>query len=119
MALQERFPIRYDLKKGLVMIKEIDFPKGWSPKTGSILYKIPKIYPRSQPSAYIPSKARYRGSIPEHMMYKINAFSGREEWSKWCINKLDWSPDRHTLVTMTRMMMVSLSHPNKDSVVKK
>lgn len=113
MALQKVIPVRYDLKNKtpLVKLEQINYPEGWHPGEGEILYEIPRTYPRRHPTVYIPDRMRYRGSRPEHMSTKSSTRFG-SRWSKWCIVNLDWDQERHTLATMTKLMVQSLKKPN-------
>lgn len=102
--------VSYDLNEGHVALEMIPFPRGWAPRTGAIVYDLPDTYPQEQPDAYLPQQMRYNGSKPLIMLR-----SGPDGWAKHCIHDFSdkWVPERHTMVTMTRMIKKSLEHPNE------
>jgi len=97
----------FDRKWPLIVLNGFEFPDGWDPSTAAIRYKLSPSYPQKQPKAYIPSKMRYHGEEPRTTLTK------KDGWTMYCIYQLPWDPDRHTLVTMTRIINQSLQRPHK------
>jgi len=110
--LQKRYVVDYDLEERKVVLEDLRFPAGWQPDAGDVLFKLPDDYPKSQPKVYVSGEMRYHGGRPENM------YRSRKGWAKWCIHQLKWDRRRHTLVTVTRMLMTSLSDPNADNPVR-
>lgn len=109
-ALEDVSPsITYDLDQGFVALEMWPFPRGWQPRTGAIVYDLPDTYPQGQPDAYIPDEMRFEGDRPRIMLR-----AGPPGWSKHCIHDLEdeWVPERHSMITMTRMIKESFKHPN-------
>lgn len=98
-----------DLDQAFVALEMWPFPPGWQPRTGAIVYDLPDTYPQEQPIAYLPDEMRYNGTRPMIMLR-----AGPDGWSKHCIHDLsdNWVPERHSLITMTRMIKESLKYPN-------
>jgi len=110
LALQETYPVQYDLDAGQVVVKGIEFPNGWQPRQGHVLYEVSDVYPRTPPWVYIPSEVTYQhGSTPHRLA------SNKQGYRKWCLESLDWNPARHTLVTMTKLLLASMEHPEQDN----
>lgn len=109
LALQEKFPVEYKLDEGVVQVKQVRYPDGWTPQNGHILYELSEVYPRSPPWVYIPEQLSYDG----RSSHKLR--SDKSGYSKWCIDSLDWNPERHTLVTMTKLLLASMERPNADN----
>lgn len=106
--------LEYDLDKGEVKLHGFEFPEGWTPSEGTIWFDLPETYPKSQPKVYIPERMRFKGGRPMTMLRQ-----GPSGWSKYCIHELgDWEPKRHTLVTLTRMIVTSLNDPNTSNPVR-
>lgn len=110
LALQEKFPVEYDLEAGVVTVKQVRYPEGWQPQTGHILYELSDVYPRTPPWVYIPKDVRYTEGRATHKLR-----SDKSGYSKWCIDGLDWNPQRHTLVTMTKLILASMEEPSKSN----
>ena len=100
-----------DLDEQFVALEMWPFPPGWEPRTGAIVYVLPDTYPQEQPTAYLPDEMRYNGSRPSIMLR-----AGPDGWSKYCIHDLSdsWVPERHSLITMTRMINESLKYPDDE-----
>ena len=98
-----------DPDQAFVALEMWPFPPGWQPRTGAIVYDLPDTYPQEQPIAYLPDEMRYNGTRPMIMLR-----AGPDGWSKLCIHDLsdNWVPERHSLITMTRMIKESLKYPN-------
>lgn len=109
-ALEKLTPsVRYNLRQRFVVLELWRFPQGWKPSTGAIVFKLPRTYPREQPTAYIPDHMRYNGKKPIIMLR-----STEPGLAKHCIHNLrrKWVPEHHSMITMVRMMKESFKHPN-------
>jgi len=102
----------FDRNKPVIVLNGFEFPDGWDPSVAAIRYKLSPSYPQKQPKAYIASKMRYHGQEPLTM----SSF-GEDGWTRYAIHKMSWDSDRHTLVTMTRMLYQSLQQPFKNNPI--
>jgi ubiquitin-protein ligase len=106
--------IHSDLEHGYVGLEGFAFPEGWEPRKARIVFDVPEEYPNKQPLVYLREEMRYHGEKPEIMMNR-----GPDGWSRHCIHKLhDWNPNRHTLVTILRMVHSSLKSLNSSNPLK-
>lgn len=115
--LEDKFPnVESDLDAGWIRLEGVAFPKGWNHRVSMILLEVDDPYPGSQPEAFIPEKMRYKGEIPENML--LSPF--KPGWSKLCIHNLAdrFDPSYHTLVTMVRLVEVTLNYPNDENPFK-
>jgi hypothetical protein len=110
--LRRDYRVKASLKKGYVMITRFGYPEGWSPRTAPLFYSLPPTYPRRPPDVYLPPDMRFRGRGVEHMLPPND-----DGWYKWCVERLDWKPRHHDLITMTELMKRSLSNPNAAEVI--
>jgi len=107
-ALQEEYAVRINPDQ-TVDLERVDFPAAWTPGRGTLRYAVPDDYPASPPTVHLPATMRYRGR--QHIgRMQPSPYDG---WTKWCVHFNGWSPRRHTLVTVTREMMGSLSDPSR------
>ncbi|RKD86232.1 hypothetical protein [Halopiger aswanensis] len=109
--------MNYDLTEGVVTIEQLTLPEGWENKHGTrhadMRFDLDETYPRSQPTVYISSDIRYEGTSP-HVLYARS--SAPPGFVKYCIHTLsDWDPQEHDLVTMFRILEVSLENPHSDN----
>lgn len=109
-ALQKKYTVRVNLDDGIVDLVRVRYPSMWSPRYGQIRFEIPPDYNASPPTVHIPAEMEYRGKR-NVVRKKPSQFDG---WNRWCARYQGWSPERHTLVTVTREMMASLSDPSKN-----
>ena len=104
--------VKYDLNNRYVILGDIPFPQEWSPRVGAIRFELPPNYPADIPRAFMPAKMTYRGRSPE---IKLD-HRGPDGWSAHCIHygsfKDQWVADRHSMVTLLRMIQQSLKNPN-------
>lgn len=108
LALQEKYDVAYDFEERWVEVQRVRFPTGWKPQTGSVGFQLSSWHPKSQPKVLIPDTLRYYDCVPGHVVK-----SRRDGWNRWCIHQLEWDEDRHTLVTMLRLLLSSMDHPDK------
>jgi len=113
LALQDTYPVEYSLDEGLVTVKQIQFPTGWQPRSGHILYELSEVYPRTPPWVYIPSRHTYQDGGTPHRLT-----CDKPGYHKWCLERLDWNPSRHTLVTMTKLLLASMEQPSSSNPFK-
>jgi hypothetical protein len=100
-----------------VIIHDVTFPDGWHPYKGDILLVIPENYPAAQPLAFIQKRMQYREEKVDHWMQRLTAPTSvpdHESWGRWCIEDLNWNPERHTINSMMELLMRSLQRPNHD-----
>ncbi|MFC4248721.1 hypothetical protein ACFOZ7_17610 [Natribaculum luteum] len=107
----------YDLTKGVVTIERLTLPEGWENEHGTrhadVMFDLDDSYPRTQPTVYISGDVRYEGSSP-HVLYARS--SAPPGYIKYCIHTItDWDPQEHDLVTMFRILEVSLEDPHSDN----
>lgn len=107
-ALQEVYTVRLTLE-GTVDLLRVTYPGRWKPQTGALRFAIPADYPASAPTVHVPAQMQHRDGKHAIRM-RQSPYSG---WKKWCVTFKDWNPRRHSLVTVTRQMMGSLSDPSK------
>lgn len=107
-ALREVHSVRRN-PDGTVDLMWVDYPTGWTPATGTLKYDIPADYGSSPPTVHVPAEMAWQGQ--RDIRRKL---PGRHDgYAKWCIYMDGWEPRRHTLVTVTREMMGSLSDPSR------
>lgn len=104
--LKKHCDVDHDPGLSWVVVKQVDFPSGWNPGQGDILFKLPKTYPLVQPKVFMPDKMRYNGKRP-HIMLR-----GPPSWSRFCLHDFEFNPEYHTLITVLRMIKKSLEHPH-------
>ncbi|MCU4744384.1 hypothetical protein [Natronoglomus mannanivorans] len=107
----------YDLREGVVVIERLTLPDGWENEHGTphadVIFDLDDSYPRNQPTVYISGDIRYEGTNP-HVLYARSA--APPGFVKYCIHTLpDWDPQEHDLVTMFRILEVSLDDPHSDN----
>lgn len=108
-ALQDSYPsVKWSFKKNYVMITKFGYPEGWQPRTAPLFFSLPPNYPRRRPDAYIPPDMRYEGETAWAQHDRND-----DGWWKWCIPRMDWKPENHSLATMVEVMKVTLSQPNE------
>lgn len=107
LALREKYGVEYDLKQRWVVVHGVRYPSGWQPQTGKVGFKLSSWHPRGQPKVFLPDDLRYNGRQPEHLVR-----SRKAGWKRWCIHELDWDEERHTLVTMLRLLLSSMDRPD-------
>lgn len=102
--------VDYDLDSREVILRKIWFPDGWKPRYGDIQFKLGRNYPANQPAAYMSEDLLYNGEVPH---IKLN--SGPDGWNKHCIHDMadEWVPDRHSMVSMLKLMRKSFRYPNQ------
>jgi len=107
LALQDKYTVQYDLEERWVELKAVQFPEGWQPRRGPVGFKLSSWHPTQQPKVYIPDGLRYYDCVPTHVVK-----TKQTGWNRWCIHELDWDEDRHTLVTMLRLLLSSMDQPD-------
>lgn len=112
LALEKRFPVRYSLKNQWYMIK-VNFPAGWEPGEGPMLFEVPNTYPQDPPSAFIREEFEYEGGSP-----KIKRWSSKDGWADLCIHP-NWDPDHHSTITWLELALVGLENPNSSNPYQK
>jgi hypothetical protein len=107
LALQDKYTVQYDLEERWVELKAVQFPEGWQPRRGPVGFKLSSWHPTQQPKVYIPDGLRYYDCVPRHVVK-----TKQTGWNRWCIHELDWDEERHTLVTMLRLLLSSMDQPD-------
>lgn len=111
--LQKDYRVKWSLDKGYVMITRYGYPKGWSPRTAPLFFSLPYTYPQQPPDVYLPPDMTYNGETVVHQLRPND-----DGWRKWCIDRLPWQPDNHTLYTMTQLMHQSLMKPYQNRLIR-
>ena len=106
-VLADEYPIRVNPDRTVDLVR-LEYPTDWNPKRGTLRLVIHDDYPMSPPEVHIPTEMRWRGRR-NIIRKKRSQFDG---WNRWCVRFAGWEPRRHTLVTVARAMMVSLSDPS-------
>lgn len=107
-ALQKQYTVRVNPDWTIDLVR-FNFPAGWTPRTGTIKYDIPADYESSPPTVHIPADMQYQGQ--QNIRRKL--WSPHDGYAKWCVRFKGWDPRRHTLTTVTREMVGSLSDPSR------
>jgi hypothetical protein len=100
--------------EGEVRIEKYQFPDGWSPRRGNIVFDLPDDYPQNQPMVYIQGDLRWKDDRP-HTMYPPK-LHGEERLARYCIHELTWDPQEDTLVSMLDVLEISLQDPTKHRI---
>lgn len=108
-ALQRKYTVRYNLDTGIVDLVRVKYPPSWSPRYGQIRFATPQDYNASPPTVHIPAEMAYKGDR-NIIRKKPSQFDG---WNRWCARYNGWDPSWHTLVSVSREMMISLRDPSK------
>jgi hypothetical protein len=104
-----------DLDEGRVELQQIRYPAGWTPRFGTIIYRLPPTFDREQPRAFMPIEMEYRGSSPR---IKLD-HRGPDHLAEHCIREWKgWTPGQDTVVTFTRYIYQSLKHPNSANPIQ-
>lgn len=107
-TLRKEYTVRVNPDWTVDLVR-VEFPSGWTPGTGTIRFDIPADYADSPPTIHIPADMEWQGQ----RNIRRKRRSPHAGYAKWCVRFKSWNPQRHTLVTITREMMASLSDPSK------
>lgn len=110
--LREEFPVHVDRQDGTVELTRIRYPRNWRPQVGRLKFDLPATYAQEPPTVHLPAEMTYTAG--RCLRFRRSRFPG---WRKWCVTFAGWWPRRHSLVTVTREMMGSLSDPSKTRLV--
>lgn len=110
--LQRDYPVKWSLSKQYVMITRFGYPRGWSPRTAPLFLSLPYAYPRMPPEVYLPPQIEYTRGRAEHQLHP-----NEDGWYKWCVERIDWHPEYHTLYTVVELMKRSLMKPNEARII--
>lgn len=108
LSLENQFPVKYNLKDQWYAVG-IEFPSGWDPQRGPILFEVSNTYPQDPPTAYIRDEFTYQGGSP-----KLKRWCKKSDWSELCIHPT-WDPDNHSTLTWLKLAIKGLENPNSSN----
>jgi hypothetical protein len=100
--------VQADFKRNIVKLLKFEFPTGWRPRYGNILFDLPDSYASARPTVYFSDGMSYKGDD----WTQIHRPTSLDNYDRFCINKFAWNPNKHTLTTMMKVAVVGLNNPN-------
>jgi len=100
--------LKPDLKQGKVKIFKFEFPSGWNPTHGNLLFDLPSSYPNAAPNVYFSEGMSFRGND----WTEIHRPSSIDHYDRFCLHDFNWKPEKHTLTTMTKVIVLGLNNPD-------
>lgn len=123
-ALRQHYTVAVNLKNEFpyVIVKDFDFGPDWRPRTGDVMLVLRSSHPQKQPVVLVEDHMEYLRGPTKHWMSKLPAprsIPNHRDWKRWCIHELNWNPNRHTLISIMRLMDRAFRKPNSDHTFDK
>jgi hypothetical protein len=102
--------VEFNLLRQEIRLNGFPLPDGWQPTETTLKYEIIVGYPQVPPVPKIPADVTYHGVLTDSIID-----SSDHNWNTVCIHNMEmadwWRPERHTLVTLTRIVTQVMRHP--------